>query len=67
MQAKCEKNIKDGKKVVLDEGNSFGVSRQQFGPTAREIRMSTSSLVSLLLDFSSKEMNKTEIGSKSGR
>ena len=62
MQAKCEKNIKDGKKVVLDEGNSFGVSRQQFGPTAREIRMSTSSLVSLLLDFSPQEKNEQQDG-----
>lgn len=62
MQAKCEKNIKDGKKVVLDEGNSFGVSRQQFGPTAREIRMSTSSLVSLLLDFSPQEKNQQQDG-----
>ena len=62
MQEKCEKNIKDGKKVVLDEGNSFGVSRQQFGPTAREIRMSTSSLVSLLLDFSPQEKNQQQDG-----
>ena len=75
MKCKCEKKIsvhqrRWDKKVVLGEGNSFGVSRQQFGPTAREIRMSTSflSFTFALIFILERKCNKTEeeIGSKSG-